>query len=126
MTIRTRIRMQPTPTWTIVGHLDWLDKTIAALRRATDSIDTKEHGVIIRTFWVWHIEGEAPDCEAAWGQWMVDENPEGWEAVKQEVLDRYGNGLTPGLAREIEVQIDHDDLMRYWWPDPIDGKVGDT
>lgn len=77
--------------------------------------------IMLRTFWVWHKAEDGPDCEAAWSQPGVDNNPEGWEAEKQAVLDRHGDGIHS--HREIEVRVDYDDVMRHWWPDAIEGRV---
>jgi hypothetical protein len=77
--------------------------------------------MILRTFWVWHKEYEAPDPEVCMAQDLVDENPEGWEAAKAEVLARYGDSIDS--TREIEVNLDYDAVMKNWWPDPIEGRV---
>lgn len=77
--------------------------------------------VIVRTFWVWHKDADEPDCELGWTQWGVDDNPDGWEKEKADVLARYGSGIHS--SREIEVRLDHDEVLKHWWPDPIEGVV---
>lgn len=77
--------------------------------------------MILRTFWVWHKAEDVPDCEEAWMQWTVDDNPDGWEKAKRDVLSRYGNSVHS--HREIEINLDLDAVLKQWFPDPIEGEA---
>lgn len=77
--------------------------------------------MILKTFWVWHKAEDGPDCELGWTLNACDNNPDEWERMKQEVRDRYGDGIHS--EREVELRVDYDSILRLWWPDPIDAEV---